>query len=58
MLIAQKMRVQTVPAVSHVASMDFPAEYMTVVLETTEVVGITPNIIELTTCELPKATSS
>ena len=52
------MHVQTVPAVSHVASMDFPAEYMTVVLETTEVVGITPKIIEFTTCELPKATSS
>ena len=52
------MRVQTVPAVSHVASMDFPAEYMTVVLETTEVVGITPNIMEFTTCELPNATNS
>ena len=48
----------TRPAVSHVASIDFPAEYITVVLETTEVVGITPKIIEFTTCELPYATSS
>ena len=46
------------PAVSHVASIDFPAEYITVVLETTEVVGITPKIIEFTTCELPNATNS
>ena len=50
--------INTRPAVSQVASIDLPAEYITVVLETTEVVGITPKIIEFTTCELPYATNS
>ena len=46
------------PAVSHVANIVFPADFITVERDTTDVTGITPKINELTKFDSPHPKSS